>query len=260
MLVIGGALVAIVLAKRRAARLQDEEDMTYFEKYTGENGNGSGAGGGADRASSPTNMSFSAGVHEDDLNDLPVTAHAATDAYPDRAMHYGLPAFDGFAPAAAAAPHEASYGQAAAHDAYGQAAAHDAYGQAATHDAYGQAAHAPAEYAGLDFPPNAQMGYDPSQYGGYVGGYGAGYEDQQYVMPQQALEGQYVQQQQYAYGAQGLQQQQQLTAQPPVDRVRSPSSPHPYADPSNMGRAAGAPPVQQYYGQHDEVVYEGEAR
>ena len=149
-------------------------------------------------------------------------AYAATDAYPDRAMHYGLPAFDGFGAEAHHAVH----------------------------------AHAQAEYAGLDFPPNAQVAYDPAQYAGYVGGYGAGYEDQQYVLPQHQLEQQYAQQQQYAYA--GQQQQQQLT-QPPVERVRSPNSPHPYADPSNMAHAVGAPPVQQYYMPRDEVVYTGEA-
>jgi hypothetical protein len=77
----------VLYAKRRAARLQDEEDMTYFEKYTGPNG---GPDGGAN---SPSDMSY-IGHRDESLNEAPVAMHAAVDAYPDRSMHYGLPTME----------------------------------------------------------------------------------------------------------------------------------------------------------------------
>ena len=213
-LVLGGIILAVVLAKRRAARLQDEEDMTYFEKY---NAGGANPGEAYERsagASSP-NMSFTAGPNEpEDLNDVAPTAHAANDAYHDRAMHYGAQADYGLPQVQMT---QADYAQ--------------GYG-------YGAAA--------MDFPPTANVAgygaYDATQYAGYADGYGAGYENQQYVMPAQD-------QTPYApYGSQ---------AQDPIARERSPT--HPYADPSNMSRAAGAPAVQQHYLQPDESAYVGEA-
>ena len=87
---LGGIIVAFLYAKRRAARLQDEEDMTYFEKYNGP----------SERASSPTDMSFIGGAGgREDLNDAPMATHAAADAYPDRSMHYGLPTMDEYSTA-----------------------------------------------------------------------------------------------------------------------------------------------------------------
>ena len=225
MLVVGGAILAVVLAKRRARRLQDEEDMTYFEKYTG---NGSSGGIGGERAGqqSPTNMSFAAGP--EDLHDLPATAHAAADAYPDRAMHFGLPAMEGYGQAAPEPMIDFGYGAGAGVDYPPNATPYD-------HTQYDHAQYNHAQY------DHAQ--YDP----GYGAAYGAGYENQQYE-PQAQQAGQTLPVQY------GLPQQQE-----PITRNRSPSSPHPYADPSNMAHAVGAPPVQQYYMPRDEVVYTGEA-
>lgn len=82
--VVGAIIVAILYAKRRAARLQDEEDMTYFEKYNAGNDNMNDGVG---------EMSFG----NDNPNEAQMTTHAAQDAYPDRSMHYGLPTMDEYA-------------------------------------------------------------------------------------------------------------------------------------------------------------------
>ena len=200
---VGALITAVVLAKRRAARLQDEEDMAYFEKYPGPDAN---------RSASPTSFTgtgtgVGVGGYDaaDASHDAPL-AHAATDAYPDRATHFGLP----------------------------------------TMEEYAQPQPMDFSNHGIDYPPGmsydptgmaynpAGMAYNPAPYGGCEGGYGA--------------------------GAVGVQQQQDAYYQPPS---RSPT--HPYADPSNSMRVAGAPPVQQYqqqqhYAQPGEDAYYGEAR
>ncbi|KAI0751522.1 hypothetical protein C8Q80DRAFT_1218238 [Daedaleopsis nitida] len=187
---LGGISVVILYMKRRAARLQDEEDLTYFEKYT--------PSGRENGTSSPTDMSFIGGPGgREDLNAAPLEAHAAVDAYPDRATHFGLPAMNEYAspqPMDLNFSHGVDYPPNAGH--------------------------------GVEYPPNMGQ-YNPAQYGGYEGGYGATQYDatQEYYDPAR----------------------------------RSPSSPnHPYADPSNSSRTFNAPPVQQYY-PTSEVVH-GEAR
>ncbi|KAH9850013.1 hypothetical protein C2E23DRAFT_887728 [Lenzites betulinus] len=82
--VLGGIIVAVLYAKRRAARLQDEEDMTYFEKYNTGNG---------DSHDIPGDLSFG----NDNPSDAEMMTHAAPDAYPDRSMHYGLPSMAEYA-------------------------------------------------------------------------------------------------------------------------------------------------------------------
>lgn len=84
--VIGAIFVAYMYAKRRAARLQDEEDMTYFEKYTGNNTSS------PHMPPSPTDMSFIGGPET--LHNEPMASHAANDAYPDRSTHFGLPTME----------------------------------------------------------------------------------------------------------------------------------------------------------------------
>ena len=111
--------------------------MTYFEKYTGSGNYGSNP------PHSPTDMSFNGGGM-DNLNDEPVAMHAAADAYPDRATHYGLPTME-----------EYSQPQTMGLD----------FGHGANN--------------GVEYPPNAM--YNPSQYPGYEGGYGtaSGYSSNQ---------------------------------------------------------------------------------
>ncbi|KAI0332415.1 hypothetical protein GY45DRAFT_1320921 [Cubamyces sp. BRFM 1775] len=79
---LGAVFVGIIYAKRRAARLQDEEDMTYFEKYNGPNTDNHDGG--------PGDLSFG----NDNPSEAQIMTHAAPDAYPDRSMHYGLPTME----------------------------------------------------------------------------------------------------------------------------------------------------------------------
>ncbi|KAH9927168.1 uncharacterized protein BXZ73DRAFT_102756 [Epithele typhae] len=192
---LGAVIFGVVLHKRRAARLQDEEDMTYFEKYnpngapTPNSASGNASENGGTR--SPTAMSFNGGPDPDNLNELPATTAAATDAYPDRAMHYGN-----------------GYHYDYAHHQAPAAAATMDYAR----DRYGSHA--------VDYPPAAAAGYDITQYPGYEG-----YVNQEYI-----------------------------------PRVQSPN--HPFADPSNMTRVAGAPQVTvtQHFHNADNHAYHGEAR
>ena len=215
---VGALITAVVLAKRRAARLQDEEDMAYFEKYPGPDAN---------RSASPTSFTgtgtgVGVGGYDaaDASHDAPL-AHAATDAYPDRATHFGLPTMEEYAQPQPMdfSNHGIDYPPGMSYDPTGMA-----YNPAGM--AYNP--------AGMAYNP-AGMAYNPAQYGGYEGGYGT--------------------------GAVGVQQQLQQDAyyQPPS---RSPT--HPYADPSNSMRVAGAPPVHQqqphYAQQPGEDAYYGEAR
>ncbi|KAI0824700.1 hypothetical protein BC628DRAFT_1419808 [Trametes gibbosa] len=124
-LALGAVIVGVVYAKRRAARLQDEEDMTYFEKYQG---------GNSDNHDAPGDLSFG----NDNPSDAEMMTHAAPDAYPDRSMHYGLPTMDeypqqpamayGVAPAGAGLEYPAgtAYARAQAHQ--GQQYQYEGYG------------------------------------------------------------------------------------------------------------------------------------
>ncbi|KAH9894427.1 hypothetical protein C8Q73DRAFT_781628 [Cubamyces lactineus] len=82
---LGAVFVGVIYAKRRAARLQDEEDMTYFEKYNGPNTDNHDSG--------PGDLSFG----NDNPSEAQIMTHAAPDAYPDRSMHYGLPTMEEYA-------------------------------------------------------------------------------------------------------------------------------------------------------------------
>ncbi|RDX53683.1 hypothetical protein OH76DRAFT_1141495 [Lentinus brumalis] len=205
--VFGAIITAIVLAKRRAARLQDEEDMTYFEKYPNPQEN--------NRSASPT--SFTGGFDNLNSTDTPMS-HAATDAYPDRAMHYGLPTMAEYNQPQ---PMEINFNNA------------------------------------VDYPPG--MAYNPAQYGGYEGAYGNAAAAQQYAGYQGG------QQQQYAGGYEGGQQYaggyDAAAAQQDAYYAQPSHSPtHPYANPSNSPRGAGAPAVQHYVQPGEDAGYYGEAR
>ncbi|KAI0772016.1 hypothetical protein BD413DRAFT_604146 [Trametes elegans] len=99
---LGAVVAAVIYAKRRAARLQDEEDMTYFEKYNGANADSHDGHGG--------DISFG----NDHTSDTQVMTHAAADAYPDRSMHYGLPTMEDYTQPAAASTEYGAYGASAA--------------------------------------------------------------------------------------------------------------------------------------------------
>ncbi|KAI9001349.1 hypothetical protein BD414DRAFT_452707 [Trametes punicea] len=81
---LGAVIVGVIYAKRRAARLQDEEDMTYFEKYNASNG---------DNQDGPADLSFG----NENPSEAQIMTHAPPDAYPDRSMHYGLPTMEEYA-------------------------------------------------------------------------------------------------------------------------------------------------------------------
>lgn len=146
---IGIIIFAIIQAKRRAARLQDEEDMTYFEKYesTPASVNVSAVNDGP---RTPTELEMSYPDHssarEMDVNDEPLATHAAPGAYPDRATHFGLPSME----------------------------------------EYAQPQNMGLDFSsGVDYPPGTS--YDPAQYIGYEGynsAQYAGYEGT-YAQPQQ---------------------------------------------------------------------------
>lgn len=182
---IGAIIFAIVLAKRRAARLQDEEDMTYFEKYESTPAS-TNTFAVNDGPRTPTEPEMSYADHGSargmDVNDEPLAAHAAPDAYPDRAMHFGLPSME----------------------------------------EYAQPQNMGLDFSSaVDYPPGTS--YDPTQYAGYEG-----YNPKQYA----GYEGAYAQPQQPYYAA----------SYP----VAQPIQAHPYANPTNSPRVAGAPPVQFY--------------
>ncbi|KAI0637963.1 hypothetical protein C8Q77DRAFT_400936 [Trametes polyzona] len=82
---LGAVIVGVLYAKRRAARLQDEEDMAYFEKYNN--------GGNSDHFDGTGDLSFG----NENPSEAPMTTHAAPGAYPDRSMHYGLPSMEEYA-------------------------------------------------------------------------------------------------------------------------------------------------------------------
>ncbi len=141
--VIGAIVVAVIIARRRAARLQDEEDMTYFEKYEGPNSANASAANDGSRTPTDPEMSFvgQGGAHGMDVNDEPLATHAASDAYPDRAMHYGLPSMEEYAQ-----PQVMGLDFNSAVD----------YPPVTSYD--------PTQYAGYE-------AYNPAQYTGYDGGY-----------------------------------------------------------------------------------------
>ncbi|KAJ8494427.1 hypothetical protein ONZ51_g2328 [Trametes cubensis] len=74
---LGAVFAGVIYAKRRAARLQDEEDMTYFEKYNGPNTDNHDSGHG--------DLSFG----NDNSSEAQIMTHAAPDAYPDRSYPAG---------------------------------------------------------------------------------------------------------------------------------------------------------------------------
>ncbi len=148
--VVGAIIVAILYAKRRAARLQDEEDRTDCDNYNDLN-NDDGVG----------ELSF--GGH-DNTSEAQMTTHAAQDAYPDRAMHYGLPTMDEYAqPQPMAMPYGATAAVAAtgagmeypAGTAYARAQAQQ--GQQYQYEGYGAAAGYGQDY-------NAQAQYQEPYY------------------------------------------------------------------------------------------------
>ena len=195
--IIGIIVIAVVVAKRRAARLQDEEDMTYFEKYEGPNSTNGSAIHDGTRTPTDPEASFVglSGGHGMDVNDEPVATYAAPDAYPDRATHFGLPTMEEYAQ-----PQAMGIDFSSAVD----------YPPGMSYD--------PTQYAGYE-------GYNPAQYSGHDGynsAQNAGY-DNAYAQPQQPY-----------YAA----------SYPP-----QPMTAHPYANPTNSPRVAGAPPVQQLYGE-----------
>ena len=144
-IVAGGILWAIIYAKRRAARLQDEEDMTYFEKYEAPNNNSTASfNDGAQGPEPEMSYAGSGGARGMDVNDEPLATHAAMDAYPDRATHFGLPTMDEYAQPSDMGLH---------------------FGNAGVDYPPGTVPN-----AGVEYPPG--MSYDPAQYAGYEGGYG----------------------------------------------------------------------------------------
>ncbi|EJF62827.1 hypothetical protein DICSQDRAFT_168502 [Dichomitus squalens LYAD-421 SS1] len=190
--VVGGIIAAIIYAKRRAARLQDEEDMTYFEKYEAPNNSSMASFNDGAHGSEPE-MSYAGhgGAREMDVNTEPLATHAAVDAYPDRATHFGLPTMEEYAQ-----PSDMGL----------------SFGNAGVDYPPGMAPN-----AGVEYPPG--MAYNPTQYGGYEGGYG--------------------------YAA----TQHQQPYYDPSNLAPVPAT-HPYANPSNSPRMTAAPPVQQqYYGE-----------
>ncbi|TBU49033.1 hypothetical protein BD309DRAFT_986841 [Dichomitus squalens] len=190
--VVGGIIAAIIYAKRRAARLQDEEDMTYFEKYEAPNNSSMASFNDGAHGSEPE-MSYAGhgGAREMDVNAEPLATHAAVDAYPDRATHFGLPTMEEYAQ-----PSDMGL----------------SFGNAGVDYPPGMAPN-----AGVEYPPG--MAYNPTQYGGYEGGYG--------------------------YAA----TQHQQPYYDPSNLAPAPAT-HPYANPSNSPRMTAAPPVQQqYYGE-----------
>ncbi|KAI0677026.1 hypothetical protein C8Q78DRAFT_61236 [Trametes maxima] len=82
---VGAIIVAILYAKRRAARLQDEEDMTYFEKYPNPHADGYDA--------------HEASFGNDQPGEAEIMTHAAPGAYPDRSTHYGPSGMEEFSQA-----------------------------------------------------------------------------------------------------------------------------------------------------------------
>lgn len=72
---IGVSIIGFIVFKviKRRSRLRDEEDDVYFEKYQDPDPPFHGSGG----------------VNESSYNISSATQPAATDAYPDRSMHYG---------------------------------------------------------------------------------------------------------------------------------------------------------------------------
>ncbi|TBU23499.1 hypothetical protein BD311DRAFT_673826 [Dichomitus squalens] len=190
--VVGGIIAAIIYAKRRAARLQDEEDMTYFEKYEAPNNSSMASFNDGAHGSEPE-MSYAGhgGARDMDVNAEPLATHAAVDAYPDRATHFGLPTMEEYAQ-----PSDMGL----------------SFGNAGVDYPPGMAPN-----AGVEYPPG--MAYNPTQYGGYEGGYG--------------------------YAA----TQHQQPYYDPSNLAPAPAT-HPYANPSNSPRMTAAPPVQQqYYGE-----------
>lgn len=155
MVAVGAIIVAFVYAKRRAAKLQDEEDMTYFEKYTPHESNNG--------ASSPTDMSFVGGPSgREDLNDAPVATHAAPDAYPDRAMHYGLPVMDEYSHSQ---PMDMNFAAGIDYPPNAQPYNEQSYNA----QSYNAQSYNAQPYNAQSY--NAQP-YNPNQYSGYEGGYG----------------------------------------------------------------------------------------
>ncbi|KAI1786650.1 hypothetical protein LXA43DRAFT_1098950 [Ganoderma leucocontextum] len=181
--IIGAIVIAIVFSRRRAARLQDEEDLTYFEKYEGPTSTNASAANDGSHTPTEPEMSYMGhgGAHGMDVNDEPLATYAAPDAYPDRTMHFGLPSMEEYAQPRAMG---LDFGSA------------------------------------VDYPP--EMSYNATQYAGYEG-----YNPTQYA----GYDGGYAQTQQPYYASSY-----------PAQTMPA----HPYANPTNSPRMAGAPAVQLY--------------
>ena len=179
---------------RRRSHAKDEEDAAYFEKYSSDHDDltsnsphgasvGDGAGATADAYY----------AHGKNASLAQITTPAASDAYPDRSLHYG----------------------------YGDASA---------------SASGAATGAGVDLPPGTAYAAAANSQGTYQYPYQYPYQSQSQAQYQSSYP--YAAQSSYPYTAGN----NDAAAYSSQERV-SPG-PHPFADPTNAVKSAGAPPVQ----------------